>query len=73
MKLRIALAATALVALASPAMSAEFYIVQDSATKKCTIVEQKPTTTTMVVVGGNKVYATRAEADAAVKTITVCK
>jgi hypothetical protein len=73
MKIRLALAAAALVAVATPASSAEFYVVQDTGTKKCTIVEKRPTVKTMVVVGDNKVYATRAEAEGAVKTITVCK
>jgi hypothetical protein len=73
MTIRYALAAAMLVAAASPVLAAEFYIVQDTGTKKCTIVEKKPTVSTMVVVGGNKVYTTRTEAEGAVKTITVCK
>ena len=73
MKFRVVVAAAALVAAATPALAQTFYVVQDSSTKKCTIVETKPTTKTMVVVGDGKVYTTRAEADAAVKTITVCK
>jgi vancomycin permeability regulator SanA len=70
---KTSLAILAVVAIATPALAAEFYVVQDTSTKRCTIVEQKPTSTTMVVVGDGKVYATRAEADAAVKTIAVCK
>ena len=38
-----------LVALASPALAQEFYVVQDTATKKCTIVDKKPTVTSMTV------------------------
>lgn len=72
MKFRIALAGAALLAAASPALSATFYVVQDTKTKKCTIVEEKPTVETVVVVGDGKVYATRAEAESAVKTIAVC-
>lgn len=49
----------------------EFYIVQDSSTKKCTIVDAKPTTTTTVVVG-NGVYKTKTEAETAMKTVKVC-
>jgi len=49
----------------------EFYVVQDSATKKCTIVEKKPTATTTVVVGDG-VYKTRTEAETAMKTVKVC-
>jgi len=59
--------------LVAPAMAAEFYIVQDTATKKCTIVSQKPTTSTTVVVGDGKVYTSQTEAEAAVKTVKVCE
>jgi hypothetical protein len=49
----------------------EYYVVQDSATKKCTIVDKKPTTTSVVQVGP-MAFKTRAEAEAGMKTITVC-
>jgi hypothetical protein len=73
MKFRVVLAAAAIAAVATPALAQTFYVVQDTSTKKCTIVVSKPTTQTMVVVGDGKVYTTRTEAEAAVKTITVCK
>jgi hypothetical protein len=73
MKFRLAVAAATIAAIATPALAQQFYVVQDSSTKKCTIVEQRPTTSTMVVVGDGKVYTSRAEAEGAVKTITVCK
>jgi hypothetical protein len=44
------LVSIALTALLSPAVAAEFYIVQDTATKRCQIDEQKPTSITLVVV-----------------------
>lgn len=50
---------------------AEFYVVQDTTTKKCTIVDKKPTTTTMTVVGDG-VYKTRTEAETGMKSIKVC-
>ena len=62
-------------ALASPAFAqtAEFYVVQDTSTKRCTIVDKKPTVTTMTVVTpAGTVYKTRAEAEAGMKTIKVC-
>jgi hypothetical protein len=46
-------------------------VVQDTATKKCTIVDKKPTTTTTVQVGP-VAFKTRTEAEAGMKTITVC-
>ena len=70
MRTHIIVAAVA-VMVATPALAQEFYVVQDSATKKCTVVEQKPTTSTVVVVG-NQAFKTRTEAESAVKTITVC-
>jgi hypothetical protein len=73
MKFRLALAAAAIAAATTPALAQSFYVVQDTATKKCTIVDTKPTTQTMVVVGDGKVYTSRSEAESAVKTIAVCK
>jgi hypothetical protein len=45
--------------------------VQDASTKKCTIVDKKPTVTTTTVVGDG-VYKTRTEAETAMKTVKVC-
>lgn len=73
---RLLIASALAVAFAAPAFaqtatSTEFYVVQDASTKKCTIVDKKPTTTTTVVVG-NGVYKTRTEAEAGMKTVKVC-
>ena len=66
------LAATLLVAFVTPALAAdEFYVVQDVKTKKCTIVDKKPTTTETTVVG-NGMYKTRVEAETGMKTVKVC-
>jgi vancomycin permeability regulator SanA len=54
MRMKLLVAAVGFAALATPALAAEFYIVQDSTTKRCTIVEQKPTSQTTVVVGNGK-------------------
>ena len=53
------------------AQTTEFYVVQDVKTKKCTIVDKKPTTTETTVVG-NGVYKTRVEAETGMKTVKVC-
>lgn len=50
----------------------EFYVVQDTSTKRCTIVDKKPTTTTMVQVGPAG-FKTRTEAETGMKTIKVCE
>ena len=49
----------------------EFYVVQDASTKKCTIVDKKPTTTTMVQVGP-AAFKSRTEAETGMKSIKVC-
>ena len=49
----------------------EYYVVQDTSTKKCTIVDKKPTTTTTVVVGDG-VFKTKTEAETGMKSIKVC-
>ena len=64
----IAFAATS--AIAQTAVSTEFYVVRDEATKKCTIVDKKPTTTTTIV--DNGVFKTRTEAETGMKTMKVC-
>ena len=71
MALKHIIAGLALAAFATPAM-ADFYVVQDTSTKRCTIVEQKPTTSTTVVVGGGQVYTSRTEAETAMKSVEVC-
>lgn len=72
---KIAAAALLASALAMPAFAqtAEFYVVQDTATKKCTIVDKKPTVTTeKIVTPAGTIYKTRAEAEAGMKTVKVC-
>jgi hypothetical protein len=72
MRIKLLVAAAGIAALATPALAAEFYIVQDTTTKRCTIVEQRPTSQTMVVVGPG-MFATRAEAETSMKTVKVCE
>jgi hypothetical protein len=62
------LAGSLVVAFAVPASAAEEYYVVRNPDKKCVVVEQKPTTSTAVVVG-NTVYKTRSEAETAVKKV----
>lgn len=56
---------------AQTAMAAEFYVVRDATTKKCTVVDAKPTTTTTTIVD-NGTYKTKTEAEAGMKTTKVC-
>jgi hypothetical protein len=57
--------------VAQTAMAAEFYVVRDATTKKCTVVESKPTSTTTTVVD-NGIYKTKTEAETGMKTTKVC-
>ncbi|MBV8753069.1 MAG: hypothetical protein JO328_09430 [Hyphomicrobiales bacterium] len=69
---KLLVAAVAL-SFATPAF-ADYYIVHDSTTKKCTITESRPTVATTKVVGPDgTVYKTREEATSAMKTVKVCE
>jgi len=57
--------------IAQTAMAAEFYVVRDAATKKCTVVDTKPTTSTVTIVD-NGTFKTRTEAETGMKTMKVC-
>ena len=57
--------------VAESAIAAEFYVVRDSTTKKCTVVDTKPTTTTTTIVD-NGTYKTKTEAESGMKTAKVC-
>lgn len=74
MKLRIATAALMVAAFSLPAFAAdEFYVVQDVKTKKCTVVDKRPTDTSMTVVSpSGTMYKSRTEAEAGMKTVKVC-
>jgi len=74
-KLKLMTAAAVVAALTVPAAAqATFYIVQDTKTKRCTVVKERPTAKTMVIVGDSgKVYKTESEAQTAIRTIKVCE
>jgi len=72
MNIKYALCGVALAALVTPALAAnEFYVVQDGASKKCSVVEQKPTVATTTLVG-TAVYKTQAAAETAMKADKIC-
>lgn len=74
MKLNLALAGAFVAGLALPALAqTSFYVVQDTKTKRCEIVDQKPVAKEVTVVGGDGVvYHSRVEAENAMKTVKVC-
>ena len=68
---KIIVAATAL-GFATPAL-ADFYILQDSETKKCSIAQSPPIVSSQTVVNPNgAIYKTQQEAAAAMKTAKAC-
>jgi hypothetical protein len=69
---KILIAGAVTLGLTAPTLAAEFYVVHDTATKKCTIVDKKPTVTTTTIVGDGKVYKTREEAETGMKSVKVC-
>jgi hypothetical protein len=69
--LMIGVLAFAATAVAETAVAAEFYVVRDATTKKCTVVDTKPTTTTTTIVD-NGTYKTKTEAETGMKTTKVC-
>ena len=74
MKIKLVAAAALVASFAAPAFAADaFYVVQDVKTKKCTVLDKKPTESSMTVVSpAGTVYKTRAEAETGMKTVKVC-
>ncbi len=68
---KIVICALGVVALAGPAFADEYWVVQDAKTKHCSVVSEKPTTTTTTVIG-NTSFKTRTEAEGSMKTTKVC-
>jgi hypothetical protein len=65
------LASVGIIVLATPALSDQFYIIQDAATKRCAIAEQPPNESVGIVVGDGA-YADRGSAETDMRTIHVC-
>jgi hypothetical protein len=79
MKIKTALAVALVAGFVLPAVAqtttttTTYYVVQDTKTKKCTIMDKKPEATETTVIGGDGVvYKTRTEAEDAMKTVKVC-
>jgi hypothetical protein len=68
---KILAATVAIATFATPAFAAEFFVAQDAATKKCAVSETKPDGTAQMQ-RGEKAYATKEEADAAIVADAEC-
>jgi hypothetical protein len=73
MKVKTALAAILIAGFATPAL-ADYWVVQDPTTKKCTVVKEKPAETSTVTILVNKNEALKTEEDATdyIKRTTDC-
>jgi hypothetical protein len=71
MKLKLAVAALALV-VATPVFAAEYYVVQNATSKKCSVASKKPASSKVTLVS-DTAYKTKAEAQAALKAADACK
>ncbi len=69
-------------AIATPALSAEFYVALDTSTNECRVVTQKPDDRPTVMTGeeaptlkmvGSGAYKSEAEAKEAMEAITECQ
>ena len=73
MKFKLALAVLAVAGYVLPAAAqTTYYIVQDTKTHHCRIVDQRPTTRDITVVGMDG-YPTEVAAQSAMKTVKVCE
>jgi hypothetical protein len=72
MKIKYALCGIVLALVVTPALAAsKFYVVRDTTTNMCSIVEQKPTEATMKLVG--MAHKTQAKAEKAMKGAKICE
>lgn len=71
MPLRYLVVSAAFIAVATPALAAEFYVVKNTETGKCAVVSEKPDGTKVVMVG-TQAYATEEEAKTAKKASADC-
>jgi len=63
----------ALVAFVVTPSLADFYIVQEPTTKRCTIVEERPASPSVGVVIGGAGFGVRTEAETRMRTVTECR
>jgi hypothetical protein len=72
MRLRSLVVSAALIAVATPALATDYYVVREAQTGKCSVKTERPDGTKLVMVG-TKTYASEKEAKAAKKAADECK
>jgi hypothetical protein len=60
-----------LVAFATPAVAAQFYVGRDASTNECHVMAQKPDGTTMQMVGSGA-YKSATDAQRAIQSLSEC-
>ena len=66
------IAATLALSTSALAQLNEFHVVQDARTKRCTVVDKRPTPSTYVTLVSSETYRTHAEAEAGILSLKVC-
>ena len=72
MRILLMLATTLAFAAPGYAQISEFHVVQDARTKRCTVVDRRPSPSTYVTLVSSETYRTQAEADAGILSLKVC-
>ncbi len=72
MPLRYLVVSAVMIAVATPAFAAEYYVAKNPETGKCGVTQEKPDGTKLVMIG-TEAYATEKEAKTAKKAAAECK
>ena len=72
MRILYFVAATYAISAMAFAQAAEFHVVQDARTKRCTVVDKKPSPSTYVTLVSSETYRTQAEAEAGILSLKIC-
>jgi hypothetical protein len=68
-----ALVAIIVLLFSTPIWAAEFYIMRDLTTQKCTVVDKRPVTAVKTItLASDAIYKTREDAESAMRAIKVC-
>jgi hypothetical protein len=71
--MRAVLAGAALAAFVVTPSLADYYIIQEPTTKRCTIVEERPASPSVGVVIGGIGFGVRTEAESRMRTVEECR
>jgi hypothetical protein len=68
-----ALVSIVVLMFSTPTWAAEFYIVRDLTTQKCTVVDKAPVTAVRTItLASDAIYKSRKDAESAMRAIKVC-